>query len=159
LEKTFKTKTGFCHITSDQIILTREGVIGDMAKVMIGDSITGTLVVYGLLSIAFIFAAYISYLIDDIVIALFLGWIGLYLAYLVVKSRKNTATPVIDRKEIKRLSFNPGIPGLTRARFEIVFNDNGRLKNRIIILPGTLAGGQSEAQKALQIMREERLLY
>lgn len=54
--------------------------------------------------------------------------------------------------------YNAGKSGLTRARFEVVFNENGRIKTRLIMLPGTLAAGQSEADKALQIMRDEKLV-
>ena len=39
-EKTFKTKTGFCHILPDKIILTRDGVVGNVAKVTVGNNIT-----------------------------------------------------------------------------------------------------------------------
>jgi hypothetical protein len=56
------------------------------------------------------------------------------------------------------VTYNSGTSGLTRPRFEIEFNDNGKIKKRLIMLPGTLAGGQNEADKAIQIMREEKLL-
>ena len=89
---------------------------------------------------------------------LIFGLIGLYLVYGIIKSRSNSATPIIERKEIKSVTYNSGTSGLTRPRFEVEFNDNGQLKKRLIMLPGTLAGGQSEADKAVQIMRDERLL-
>jgi hypothetical protein len=39
-EKTFKTKIGFCHILPDKIILTRDGIIGNVTIVMIGNNLT-----------------------------------------------------------------------------------------------------------------------
>jgi len=38
--KTFKTKTGYCHILPDRIVLTRDGVIGNVAKMTVGNNIT-----------------------------------------------------------------------------------------------------------------------
>ena len=88
----------------------------------------------------------------------FFGLIGVYLIYGIIKSRNNSATSIIERRDIKRVTYNPGISGLTRSRFEIEFNDNGQTKKRLILLPGTLAGEQSERNKAVQIMRDEKLL-
>jgi hypothetical protein len=157
-EKTFRTKTGFCHVTADKIILTRDGVIGNISKVTVGNNISRVLIIYGLLSIGLIYFAYDSYVKDDTAMTLFFGLIGLYLIYGIVKSRNNSATPIIERREIKNVTYNAGTSGLTRPRFEIEFNDNGQIKKRLIMLPGTLGGGQREGDKAVQIMKEEKLL-
>lgn len=157
-EKTFRTKTGFCHVTGDKIILTRDGVIGNISKVTVGNNISRILIIYGLLSIGLIYFAYDSYVKGDIAMTIFFGLIGLYLIYGIMKSKNNSATPVIERKDIKGVIYNSGTPGLTRPRFEIRFNDKGKIKKRLIMLPGTLGGGQSEGDKAVQIMRDEKLL-
>jgi len=34
-EKKFKTKTGFCHILADKLILTRDGIVGNVANVTV----------------------------------------------------------------------------------------------------------------------------
>ncbi len=65
---------------------------------------------------------------------------------------------MIERKDIKNVNYNAGILGLTRPRFEIEFNYNGQIKKRLIILPGILDAGQSEGDKAVQIMKNEKLL-
>lgn len=157
-EKTFRTKTGFCHVTADKIILTRDGVIGNISSVTVGNNISRILIIYGLLSIVLIYFAYDSYVKGDTAMTLFFGLIGLYLIYGIVKSRHNSATPIIERKDIKNVTYNSGTSGLTRPRFEIEFNDNGQIKKRLIILPGTLGGEQSEGAKAVQIMKDEKLL-
>jgi hypothetical protein len=157
-QKTFKTKTGYCHVTAEKIILTRDGVLGNISNVTVGNNVTRILIIYGLLSICLLYFAYDSFTKGDKVTTLFFGLIGFYLIYGIVKSRNNSATPIIDRKNIKAVIYNPGKPGLTRPRFEIKFVDNGQIKQRLIMLPGTLAGGQSEADKALQIMKDEKLL-
>jgi hypothetical protein len=48
---------------------------------------------------------------------------------------------------------------LTRSRFEVKFEDeNGKIKKRLIMLPGSLTGGKIETEKAIKLMKEERLL-
>ena len=158
MEKVFRTKTGFCHVTSDKLILTRDGVIGNISKVAVGNNVTRILIIYGLLSIGLIYFAYDSFVKGDMITSLFFGLIGLYLAYAIIRSRNNSATPIIERKDIKSVIYNSGISGLTRPRFEVEFKDNGQIKKRLIMLPGTLKGGQNEGDNAVQILREEKLL-
>lgn len=157
-EKIFRTKTGFCHITDDRLILTRDGVTGNFSKVVVGNRITRILAIYGCLSIALLYFAYDSYAHGDRATTWLLGFTALYLVYGIVKSRKYSATPIIERKDIQRVTYNGGIPGLTRPRFEVEFNDNGEWRKRLIMLPGTLSGGQSEAHKAVDILTAEKLL-
>jgi hypothetical protein len=157
-KKVFRTKTGFCHVTADKIILTRDGVIGDISNVTVGKSISRILVIYGLLSIGLIYFAYGSYVKGNTAMTLFFAFIGVYLIYGIIKSRNNSATSIIERRDIKSVTYNPGISGLTRSRFEVEFDDNGQIKKRLIMLPGTLRGGQSESNKAVQIMRDEKLI-
>src|SRR5687767_903924 len=133
-EKIFKTKTGFCHVTEDKIILTRDGVIGKIATVAVGNSTSRMLIIYGLVSVGLLYFAYDSYVNGDTEMSLCAGLIGLYLIYGVVNSRRNSTSPIIDRKNIKSLNYNPGISGLTRPRFEVEFNDNGQIKRRLIML-------------------------
>lgn len=78
-DKTFRTKTGFCHVTADKIILTRDGVIGNLSKVTIGNNVTRILVIYGLLSIGLIYFTYDSYAKGDMATTAFFGLMGLYL--------------------------------------------------------------------------------
>ncbi|NOT73582.1 MAG: phosphoribosylaminoimidazolesuccinocarboxamide synthase [Cyclobacteriaceae bacterium] len=157
-EKIFKTKTGYCHVTPDKIILTRDGVIGNISKVAVGNNISRILIIYGALSIGLLYFAYNSYLNGDTTTTIFFGLIGLYLIYGIVKSRNNSATPIIERKDIVNVTYNAGAAGLTRPRFEIEFNEGGQIKKRLIMLPGTIAGGQNEGEKAVQIMRDEKLM-
>jgi hypothetical protein len=158
--KTFRTKTGYCHILPDKIVLTRDGVIGNMAKVIVGKSITRILVIYGGISIMLFYFAYDYYQQRLAVHAFFSALIGLYLIFAIVRSVHNSATPVIYRDKIRKVRFNGGVTGLTRARFEVQFTDSkGRFRKRLIMLPGSLSGGPQETEKALNIMREEHLLH
>jgi hypothetical protein len=48
-ELSFRTKTGTCTITADQIILLRAGGRGRLAQFLFGSSITRAIVLYGFL--------------------------------------------------------------------------------------------------------------
>lgn len=158
-EKTFRTKTGFCHIQPDQIILTRDGIVGNVSEVMVGNNITKTLVTYGALSLVFIYSAFETFKNGKTLQPIFFGLIGLYLIIGIVRSLNNSSTPIIHRKKIKEVTFKKGLQGLTRSRFEVLFQDeNGKMKKRLIMLPGSLNDGQDETEKAVEIMREEQLL-
>ncbi len=158
-EKTFKTKTGFCHILSDKIILTRDGIIGNVSKSTVGNNIGRVLLVYGGLSTFLLYSAFNDYKNGQIATSIFFGIIGLYPIYGIITSLNNSATPIIERSKIKNIKLKKAIFGLTRSRFEILFeDDNAKTKKRLIMLPGSMTNGQSETEKAVKIMTEEKLL-
>ncbi len=158
-EKTFKTKTGFCHILPNKIVLTRDGIIGNVAEVTVGNNISRILFIYGALSVWLFYFAFDSYRNGQITPSLLYGLLGVYLVYGITSSINNSATPIIDRQKIQKVKFKKGITGLTRSRFEVVFKDEqGKLKKRLIMLPGSLTNGQNETKKALKIMVEEKII-
>jgi hypothetical protein len=158
-EKTFRTKTGFCHILPDKIVLTRDGIIGNVAKVTVGSNISRILIVYSVLSIGLFYFAFESYTKGRIAQLIFFGIAGVYLVYGIVSSVNNSATPIIDRQKVKEVKLKKAMPGLTRSRFEVLFEDEqGKIKKRIIMLPGSLTDGQSETEKAIKIMTDEKLI-
>tara|TARA_R110002051_G_scaffold255120_2_gene314193 strand:+ start:23104 stop:23304 length:201 start_codon:yes stop_codon:yes gene_type:complete len=60
---------------------------------------------------------------------------------------------------IKKVKYKKAIFGLTRSRFEVLFeDDNQKIKKRLIMLPGSLSNGQKETEKALKIMIDEKFL-
>ena len=159
MEKQFKTKTGFCHILPDKIILTRDGIIGNMAKVAVGKSITRVLIIYGGISAFLLYSAFDSFQTGQVPMSIFYLIIGLFLMYGIFTSLNNSATPIIERKDITSIKFKKAIFGITRSRFEVLFKDeNGKIKKRIIMLPGSLDNGKNETEIAKKIMKEEKLL-
>lgn len=158
-EKTFKTKTGYCHILPDKIVLTRDGIIGNLATVTVANNISRILVIYGGLSIGLFYFSFDNYRNGQIVQPIIFGLFGIYLVYGIVNSINNSATPIIDRQNIKEVKFKKAIVGLTRSRFEVLFEDDqGKIKKRLIMLPGSLTDGQNETEKALKIMTDEKLI-
>ncbi|PBQ34906.1 phosphoribosylaminoimidazolesuccinocarboxamide synthase [Sphingobacteriaceae bacterium] len=158
-EKKFITKTGFCHVFPDRIVLTRDGIMGSVAKVIVGNNIQKILLIYGGIACFLFYSSYDLYVNGQTGKAIFFGLISVYLIYGIINSLNNSATPIIDRNKIKDVKLKKAIPGLTRSRFEIKFEDeDGKIKRRLIILSGLRIGGTSETEKAIKIMREENLL-
>lgn len=158
-EKKFKTKTGYCHILEDKIVLTRDGVIGDMAKLTVGNKIYRILIIYGLISLGLIYLAFDKFNKHEHIGAALYLLIALYMSYGIINSLNNSATPIINRQSIQQIKFIKGIAGLTRARFVVNFVDNnGKAKKRLIMLPGSLTGGLSETDLAYNLMMEEKLI-
>jgi hypothetical protein len=96
-EKTFKTKTGFCHILPDKIVLTRDGVVGNVAKVTVGNNIARILLIYGAITVVLFYFGYEAYNNGQTFQPILFGLIGLYLIYGIVSSLNNSVTPTIDR--------------------------------------------------------------
>jgi len=158
-EKFFKTKTGFCHILPDKIILTRDGIIGNIAKATVGKNSSGNLVLYSILSAGFFYFAIEYYKTKELLQSIFFMLLGSYLTYGVINSINNSTTPIIDRNKIREVKFKKSILGLTRSRFEVFFdNGYGKIKKRIIMLPGSLSDGKNETEKAIKIMTEEKII-
>ncbi len=158
-EKKFRTKTGYCHILEDKVVLTRDGNIGNIAEVTVGKTIYRILILYTLITIGLAYVAVGSFKNRDYFTAAIFMIIACYLLYGILSSLNNSATPVIERQSIKKIKFINGITGLTRSRFVVNFtNKKGKLKKRLIMLPGSLTGGQTETDIAYKIMSDEKLI-
>lgn len=128
-EKTFKTKTGFCHILPDKIVLTRDGIIGNISDLTVGSNISRILIIYGFLSIGLFYLAFDNYKNGQMINSILFGLLSIYLVYGTLNSLNNSATSIIERQKIKNVKLKKAIAGLTRSRFEIFFEDNeGRIK-------------------------------
>ena len=155
----FRTKTGYCHILADRILLTRDGIAGNIAKLTVGNKITRILIIYGLISIFLFYFAFEYFKEEKFASMVFNIILGLFLIYNIKKSLNYSAASIIARDRIKEVKFMNAKFGATRSAFEIVFEDNnGKLKKRLILLPGSLNNGSAETEKALAIMKSEKLI-
>jgi hypothetical protein len=156
---TFRTKTGYCHILPDRIVLTRFGITGEVAQAVTGNRIERYLIIYAAAAVIFCFFAMRSYKEGDTTRTIIGAVVSGLFAWGVLSSMNNSATPVIMRNKIKEIKFKRGITGITRTRFLVYFTDeNNRLKYRLILLPGSLSGGSAETAKALEVMQAEKLI-
>lgn len=154
--KVFKTKTGYCHILQNKIVLSRDGLIGNVAKVTMGNHIARPLVIYGILSAGLFYLAFKDFTKGQKPEAFLFFIPGVFLLIGIFRSLNNSATPVIERQKIRDIEFKKALPGATRAYFIVHFeNESGQIKKRLIMLPGSLNNGQIETEKALEIMTSE----
>lgn len=159
MDNKFKTKTGFCYVLPDRIILTREGLLGKFANAYSGKGSQKALIVQGVLIGVIIYLGFLQYSRGNFVSIGFYGIIALILSYGFITSWKNSGTPVIDRNKVKEVKFIKGVSGATRDRFEVFFeNEEGKIKKRLIILPASLSKGDKEANKALTLFKSEGYL-
>ena len=158
-EQKFKTKTGFCHILTDKIVLTRDGIVGNVAELTTGNNIYRILGIYGIMSVVLLYVAYTKIVKQDwIEFAVYCG-IGIYLVYSLIKSLNLSATPIIELNKIKNVEFKPAKKFLTRSYFKVDFEQNdGKIKSRLIMLPGSMNDGTNETEKAVGIMKKAGLI-
>lgn len=155
-EKTFRTKSGYCHIFPDHILLNRSGVAGSLSKALVGKNVLRILIIYGIMTLALAYLAYDYYQKGYSGTAIFFAVASFLVALNLLKSRKYSAEHKIPRDKIRQVTFQNATSGFTRSSFLIEFeNEQEQIKKRLILLPGSLTGGAEETERALEIMREE----
>lgn len=156
----FRTKTGTCTITSESIILTREGPRGAAAQALHGrgGSINRTLILYSLIGLGAVGFGFRSLMAGDTFGGVLLLAMGLYFLVNVIASRNNSAAPVIERSAIRSVTAHPPRPPATRGYFTVLFDEGGKTRKRLIILPGLVEGGGEEYKKAEAMMKIAGLL-
>ncbi|MFT5779042.1 MAG: hypothetical protein ACI837_001999 [Crocinitomicaceae bacterium] len=151
----FKTKTGYCHVLEDQLVLTRHASISGPAKRFSGNSVPLALILQVAFAGYLIYSATINWE-ESRVLSIFHGVLSILLLVSFVTSLKNLAMPVIARKSIREVKFVAGVKGLTRSNFAVIYTDkNGKLKKRLILLPGTWFGPNEEIEHAKEVMKNE----
>jgi hypothetical protein len=158
-ENKFRTKTGYCHILEDRILLTRDSIVGNISEIAVGNNISRILIIYAIISIFLFYFAFEYYREEKSASMVFNVILGLFLVYSIKKSWNNSAASIIQRESIKEVKFMNAKYGATRSVFEIIFEDlDGKLKKRLILLPGSLNNGPEETEKALAIMKNNKLI-
>lgn len=153
-DQTFRTKTVTCRVTETQIILSRCGTRGWLARVVVGDSMTRILVAYTMISLSTLAVAVRLCMLAQYLPAALLVAVSLVLLRGVIRSRGFSATPVVEREEITTVESHPPRSGIVRGHFIINFKRGGRDLKRIIILPGLLESGEAEYKKASRILEQ-----
>lgn len=150
----FKTKTGYCHILPDKIVLTRNGVIGDMANLTVGKNTARILLIYSTLCVGLLYAAFNALQNDVYGSAFVFIGVAAFLVYGIIRSSNHSATPVIEIDKIKRVQFKNAGNGIARAYFTIHFtDDNGKIRKRLIAMPGSFYSNEDATEDALAIMK------
>lgn len=154
---TFRTKTGLCTITPEQIVLTRTGLRGATAAAVYGSSIGRSLVLYSVVGGGALLWGF-WLLARGSLSGAFLVLIGLFLLWNVFASRSNSAAAAIARAAIQTVEAHPPRPPLTRGYFTVHFLEDGKARQRLIMLPGSMSNGQEEYKQAVAAMHAAGLL-
>jgi hypothetical protein len=157
-EYSFRTKTGNCTITQDQIILTREGPRGAAAERFVGSSVRRLLLTYALLGVGALSLGLRYFYTGPAVAGVIPVLIGVYLLWDVITSRNNSATPTINRSAVRTVEAHPPRPPLTRGYFAVMFREDGKEHKRLIMLPGSMNNGKAEYKVAEAAMRASGLI-
>ncbi|MEI9918971.1 MAG: phosphoribosylaminoimidazolesuccinocarboxamide synthase [Bacteroidota bacterium] len=144
MERSFRTKSGFCQITDDEIILSRDGIRGNVAKVTVG-----------IASLLLWYYAFSQYQHGHVIEAILFGALGTYLVLGIVRSLNNSAAPIIDRKTIRQVKFVSGKPHFTRSRFEVFFDEKGRTKSNWSKWTSISAGLESQSISQEQLADDD----
>ena len=157
MEHRFTTKTGTCIITPEQIVLEHQGIAGGMASRIYGRSITRMLLNYGVMGVVALAIGTWSLATGSQFFGIVVCLIGAYFLWNIFVSRTNSAVPIIDRSTIVSVEAHPPRLLLSRGYFVVRFLDNGKTRQRLIMLPGSRGGGKEEYRRALLIMEQSGL--
>ncbi|MBE0521318.1 MAG: hypothetical protein IBX39_03505 [Candidatus Methanoperedenaceae archaeon] len=157
--RVFRTKTGFCQVSPDKIVLINEGIRGRLADIVYGKDNFRILLFHGIVSMVFLglFAIYIN--VGKVFMALPALVSGVVVATKMLKYYNTSPEQIIERSRIEKVEFYSAIPVLRRAHFVVNFTTNkGKKMKRLILLPGVLGSGKDEVDKAFEIMYSEGLV-
>lgn len=158
-ERKFKTKTGYCHVLENKIVLTRTGIIENLEGIKVKENSPAILFVYAVIALGLLFSAYTNFQTGQHFFALLFGGVGLLLINGIIRSINFSGTPLIHRNDIVSTEFVKGVWGFSRDRFEIIFTDTkGHKRKRLILLPGSFHADEISLSKAMDIMEEAGLL-
>lgn len=158
--KSFRTKTGYCHILDDRLVLTRTGTVGKLADVVVGkNSIYRILLTWAATSVLSAYMAYNYYQAGNQPLFTLFFIMAAYLLISIVASLNNSNSPVVLKDSIISVELNKGLPGFTRARFIVTYKDEkGRKLKRLILLKGSIKKNKGEIEEAEEMMRSANYL-
>lgn len=152
MENVFRTKLGYCHVFPDKIILNNSLDPKIRSASSDKNTIGWRLMFYALLTVYILYKSVQLYMDGEMFRFSLHAAAGLVLGYTTIKGINNTTVGLIERSKIREVIFKEA-SFLTRAHLSILFEDSkGKLKKRLIMLPGSLSGGKEETKKAERIM-------
>lgn len=145
---TFRTKTGVCHVTREELTLEREG---RMSRLLFGQA-RPPAATYLLISVAAAGAGVLGWQAGSP------GLIGVgtaapLLLLFAAISVGYSGTNRIARAEAESVVAHPPNPPRTRGYVDVRFRRGGTLRRRLIMLPGSRSGGAEEWPRALEALR------
>ena len=161
-EKTFRTKTGYCHILPDKIVFSKDGRLESVSynKPKNHNPILFK-VIYGIITFGVFYFVIYKYNNGEMNItetALTIGITSIFL-FLISNSLKQQTITYIDRQQILKVKYIPSLGPLTYGRFDLSFKtDSGQTLTTRITLRDHNVFGKKETDDAVKIMTEENLI-
>jgi hypothetical protein len=154
--KMFKTRSGYCFITPDEIILTQQQHLQKKPAKPAGDLSTVVLSLYAIAAAFVFYFSVLGFQQADYYPAAVLLIVSVGIMAYVYTARNKSFAPIIPRESIRDIELIKAIPGGLGTHFNIWFeDDNGQLKRRVIKLPGMFVPENTELVNAIKIMQEE----
>jgi hypothetical protein len=154
--KMFKTRSGYCFITPDEIILTQQNQLQKTPAKPAGDISTIVLSLYAIGAAFVFYFAVLGFQRGEYYPAAVLLIVSVGIMAYVYAGRNKSFTPVIPRESIRDIELIKANPGGLGTHFNIWFEDDQtQLKRRVIKLPGMFVPENLELANAIKIMQEE----
>ncbi len=152
-EYTIKMKRGYCHITADELIFSKEENVAEAERTPSIINQYGMFLYRAIFIVIMIVWARRDFLNEDYTTAGIFSLYALAAAIFLAVALTYSQAVIIPRNTIDHVTFRPSAPLLTRAFFTIYFTRRGKQRKRILILPGIFNGGTKATKKALETMR------
>ncbi len=156
--RSFDIKNGYCQIYSDRIELQYKGLSGAFLRWLSRRGWRGEGLLYLMLTILFALLTLTAIIIENYFLALFFAVFSGVTLFALFQRRQYAFSLKIPRSEIEKVEYKEAVKGVSRAKFIIHFRPKKRLFLREILLPSLMQNGQSVAQSAYWMMRDEGLI-
>jgi len=156
--KSFSIKNGHCYIYSDRIEIVRTDPMGRLLRFLFRRGYQRARILYLLLALAMAVATLLSFSIANYFLVLFFGIMTLLSLYASQVNRSVSFALTIPKRSIEQVTYRKAVQGEARAAFVVHFRPENRLLKRIIPLPTRSHNGNSLADAAYWIMRDEGLV-
>lgn len=153
----FKTKLGYCHILEDKLVFSPNEMLKDKDLVNNNNRIWLMRTLYGIGLLASLYAIYYDIITDEYP-SFYTSLMFVFLCLGFVQSFRVNGQSVIERKQISAVDFVQAKKKVTRGFFKVHFKDEKNSdQTRLILLPGSLSGGEQATEEALKVMSEARI--
>ncbi len=161
-DKTFRTKSGYCHILQDKIVFSKDG---DLEKALTekgqNHNSKSFKILFAFILCILIYFVYDQYKKEIIDLnTLTISLIACPFIYFFVALGLNYETIAqIDRKKINKTQLHSRTHPLTYPKFIIYFdNEMGKKKVTAVVFRDPNLFGKTDMENAIRILREENLI-
>lgn len=158
---TFRTRSGFCSITPEEIIFTRPAGVGSFTEPITRNAGNDSRLLKALVGIMMVVIGLVQFFNENALFGiLFIASGALQIAYIFTRRVPEPITPVetsitssIDRTDIVSVIPIEPDPPRTRGTIVIRYERDGETRQRTIELEQNVGDGDEELEQAVGVMR------